>query len=797
MNIKKERLLGILLISTFLLTLTVLPVRAYDYPPVPQLNLELGTVTGTTFWTDVSLMGEGGVCLDPFWDVAGIDAYVHFDPAILRTLSVSVDPDGWFQSFWPRTIQKRSIIDNAAGTVHVIIAGVPAPDGVHAAVMGHGRLFSVKLQGKSSSYVPDLADVTLLNPRTYAHRATIDSDAGLIDLTDPFGTGWHGISSDDYGIPFTLDDWVDTDGSGELGTGDDLVLTDTSTEMWHPYEINDMKATLTLAQQPFSYVDDYIWTADFTDAGLGYNGLPGRATGGGTGAAFNGYGNPYWTGNFSLAYPLASVNQIVAHFLPFTGDEYTQVLTEGVDYKVHPDEDLVELLHPLDVPIINEHWTDGVDNKLNGWPFINYFASGIESVYRKFPAYNAYYGESEGFATNTGFEKAPPAEWWYEPDWQWELEGWWALGYYKGPWVWPAGTEWWINYTAASYVTVDFNADFDPRPYSVEFDGSYGDFLALGDPVGTSWNEVYPNSLGVHSVVSWTDSDESGTITVGDYLDLEGAVGIRTYLVNNVATDLIVDQVRTIDDVDMTSPFYSMEPIVSVAGFPHPEREMSPWHNSESSRPIPHTVGYLMPTWPTAEFTVSPRYALPYESFVFDASGSSDPDGSIVSYEWNFGDGATATGVTATHAYGHRGFYTTTLKVTDNGGLTDCTRKTIAVQPVTVAKAEHSVYFVSKDEDVFNDLIVGFVNDGTTSVEISASFATYDKRTGILLGMPLTTSGIATVGTTTELTVGWNPADYGFSGAKSYYVVTVELRYKDVDGTFSAGVRSINFNVFP
>ncbi|MBN1861529.1 MAG: PKD domain-containing protein [Candidatus Thermoplasmatota archaeon] len=55
----------------------------------------------------------------------------------------------------------------------------------------------------------------------------------------------------------------------------------------------------------------------------------------------------------------------------------------------------------------------------------------------------------------------------------------------------------------------------------------------------------------------------------------------------------------------------------------------------------------------------------------FDGSGSFDHEGIIVSYEWDFGDGATATGVTATHTYAAAGIYQVTLTVTDNESNTD------------------------------------------------------------------------------------------------------------------------------
>ena len=53
----------------------------------------------------------------------------------------------------------------------------------------------------------------------------------------------------------------------------------------------------------------------------------------------------------------------------------------------------------------------------------------------------------------------------------------------------------------------------------------------------------------------------------------------------------------------------------------------------------------------------------------FDGSGSTD-DGTI-SYEWNFGNTATSSGVTSTHTYTATGTYTVTLTVTDDEGLTD------------------------------------------------------------------------------------------------------------------------------
>ena len=54
-----------------------------------------------------------------------------------------------------------------------------------------------------------------------------------------------------------------------------------------------------------------------------------------------------------------------------------------------------------------------------------------------------------------------------------------------------------------------------------------------------------------------------------------------------------------------------------------------------------------------------------------DGSTSTDPDGTIASWAWDFGDGTTKSGETASHTYGTPGTYTVKLTVTDNAGGRD------------------------------------------------------------------------------------------------------------------------------
>lgn len=76
----------------------------------------------------------------------------------------------------------------------------------------------------------------------------------------------------------------------------------------------------------------------------------------------------------------------------------------------------------------------------------------------------------------------------------------------------------------------------------------------------------------------------------------------------------------------------------------------------------------------------------------FNGSGS-DPDGQIVSYAWNFGDGGTASGNAPSHTYTAAGTYSVTLTVTDNGNLTASASTTATIQP---AAPPYAAAFVSQ-----------------------------------------------------------------------------------------------------
>jgi len=108
---------------------------------------------------------------------------------------------------------------------------------------------------------------------------------------------------------------------------------------------------------------------------------------------------------------------------------------------------------------------------------------------------------------------------------------------------------------------------------------------------------------------------------------------------------------------------------------------------------------------------------------------SGDDDGSVVSWQWEFGDGSTSTARNPSHAYGVAGRYEVRLRVTDDDGATDTRTRMVEVQAPTSNKpptAEFEVHCSgltcsftdkSKDDDGFIVSWHWIFGDGATSIE--------------------------------------------------------------------------------
>ena len=177
----------------------------------------------------------------------------------------------------------------------------------------------------------------------------------------------------------------------------------------------------------------------------------------------------------------------------------------------------------------------------------------------------------------------------------------------------------------------------------------------------------------------------------------------------------------------------------------------------------------------------------------FDGSGSYDPDGTIESYEWDFGDASPKEyGITVSHIYADNGVYTVELVVTDNDGLTGadtCTVTVANVAPTVDAGPDITVdegALVALNPAIFEDPGFDFapITVETFTATISWGDGTSEPQADIILVVIPGGVGVPTMGTV-EATHA-----YGDSG-----VYTVTVTVNDDDG--GSGSDTFTVTVYP
>ncbi len=129
---------------------------------------------------------------------------------------------------------------------------------------------------------------------------------------------------------------------------------------------------------------------------------------------------------------------------------------------------------------------------------------------------------------------------------------------------------------------------------------------------------------------------------------------------------------------------------------------------------------------PVADFSYTPQTPSISDTITF-IDKSSDKDGSVVGWSWNFGDGSVSLVQNPTHQYVNGGTYTVTLTVTDNDGNTDTTSKQITVSGPSAAftysptspTTQDAVHFFDQSVDKTADIVSWSwtFGDGGTSAD--------------------------------------------------------------------------------
>jgi PKD repeat protein/KaiC/GvpD/RAD55 family RecA-like ATPase len=141
---------------------------------------------------------------------------------------------------------------------------------------------------------------------------------------------------------------------------------------------------------------------------------------------------------------------------------------------------------------------------------------------------------------------------------------------------------------------------------------------------------------------------------------------------------------------------------------------------------------------PAASFIKSPETAYTAQSTAFNASDSYDPDGTIMEYFWDFGDGINATGIIVNHAYTENGTYTVTLTVTDNDGAATSINATMTVlnrapiasftESATTVYTGQTIYFNATRSYDLDGYITDYIwdfgdNANATGLTVSHAYA--------------------------------------------------------------------------
>ncbi|WP_448546982.1 collagenase [Thalassotalea fusca] len=118
----------------------------------------------------------------------------------------------------------------------------------------------------------------------------------------------------------------------------------------------------------------------------------------------------------------------------------------------------------------------------------------------------------------------------------------------------------------------------------------------------------------------------------------------------------------------------------------------------------------------------------------FSSAGSSDSDGSIVSYDWNFGDGGSSTEANPTYQYNNAGSYTATLTVTDDGGLTATSNAAVTITDNSGNSLQNGVSLAIAGDQNSETIYTLTVPEGASELSFQIAGGTGDADLYVMYG---------------------------------------------------------------
>jgi len=298
-----------------------------------------------------------------------------------------------------------------------------------------------------------------------------------------------------------------------------------------------------------------------------------------------------------------------------------------------------------------------------------------------------------------------------------------ALNATTGAVIWNYMTGSWVYSSPAVADGKIFIGSFDTKVYA------FGSHDVAISSVTTSTTKAYVGQIVDINVTAKNDGTETETFNVTAYFNI---TAIETKKVTNLAPNAEIILTFNWNTTNVTPGNYTIKAVASTV--PGETDTADNTYIDGSVKVIKSPVAY---------FIYSPTIPLTGETVTFNASLSTPDGGTIISYEWNFGDGTpNATGMITTHNYTDDGTYTVILTVTDDDGLADTDFQNITVlnrfpiasfteSATTVPTGTVITFNASLSYDPDGHILSYFwdFGDGTNSTSVTTEHAYADNGT--------------------------------------------------------------------